>query len=111
MNGSYSAYVPVMKALADETRLTIIDLLSCDEMCACHLLEEFDISQSTLSYHMKILTDSGIVDGIKEGAWTRYNINRDRYADVIEFLESIARKKEKCIYKERVVHGNLCHKH
>lgn len=60
---------------------------------------------------MKILTDSGLVDGVKEGSWTRYNINRDSYADVIIFLESIARKKEECIYKERVVKGNFCHKH
>ncbi len=111
MNGSYLAYVPIMKALADETRLTIIDLLSCDEMCACHLLEEFNLSQSTLSYHMKILTDSGIVNGVKEGAWTRYKINRDSYTDAIRFLESIARKKEECIYKKRVGSGNSCHKH
>lgn len=111
MDRSYSTYVPIMKALADETRLSIIELLSCDEMCAFHLLEEFNISQSTLSYHMKILTESGIVDATKEGAWTRYKINREKYAEALVFLEDIAQKKEECIYKERTGRENLCHKH
>ena len=54
MKHSYADYVPAMKALSDETRLKIIDMLSCGEMCACEILEELSISQPTLSYHMKI---------------------------------------------------------
>ena len=60
MNEIYSKYVPLFKAMSDETRLKIIDMLSCGEMCACDILEEFNITQPTLSYHMKILTDSGL---------------------------------------------------
>ena len=58
---SYAEYVPAFKAISDETRLRIIDMLSCGEMCACDILEGLSISQSTLSYHMKILADSGLV--------------------------------------------------
>jgi ArsR family transcriptional regulator len=47
MKHSYADYVPAIKAMSDETRLKIIDMLSCGEMCACDILEEFSISQST----------------------------------------------------------------
>ena len=50
-------YAPVFKALGDTTRLKIIEMLSCGELCACDFLECFEITQPTLSYHMKILTD------------------------------------------------------
>ena len=62
---SYTEYVPAIKALSDETRLMIIEMLSCGEMCACDILEEFSISQSTLSYHMKILTESELVNAVR----------------------------------------------
>ncbi len=68
MEYAHKEYVQIAKALADETRLKIIDMLSCGEMCACDILEYFSISQSTLSYHMKILTESGLVNGMRDGA-------------------------------------------
>lgn len=64
-----------LKAMADETRLAILEMLSQEELCACHILEAFDITQPTLSYHMRILVESGLVDSKKDGTWTRYNIN------------------------------------
>ena len=76
MNQSYAEYVPILKAVSDETRLKIIDMLSCGEMCACDILEEFSISQSTLSYHMRILAESGLVNAIRDGAWMRYTLNK-----------------------------------
>lgn len=77
MKMSYSEYVPVFKAISDETRLKIIELLSSNNLCACDILEQFSISQSTLSYHMKILSDSGIVKSEKEGSWVRYFLNQE----------------------------------
>ena len=62
------------KALSDENRIRILKLLCCGEKCACKLLEELNISQPTLSHHMKILCDMGIVTGRKEGKWTHYSI-------------------------------------
>lgn len=61
------------KALADETRLAIIEMLSRENLCACHILEEFEITQPTLSYHMKILVESGLVDSERDGNWIRYS--------------------------------------
>ena len=69
MKYPYREYVSVFKALADETRLKIIQMLSSGELCACNILEEFNITQPTLSYHMKILTECGLVKGVKEGSW------------------------------------------
>ena len=59
----------VFKALCDENRIRILKLLCGGEKCACKLLGELNISQSTLSHHMKILCDSGIVTGRKQGTW------------------------------------------
>lgn len=67
--------VKVFKAFSDERRLEILSLLIKGEKCACKLLDEIDISQATLSHHMKILCESNIVVGRKQGKWTHYSIN------------------------------------
>lgn len=64
----------IFKALSDENRIQIMKLLRTGEKCACKLLEELNISQPTLSHHMKILCDSGLVTGRKEGKWMHYSI-------------------------------------
>ena len=66
--------VCIFKAFSDENRIRILKLLRNGEKCACKLLEELNISQPTLSHHMKILCDTGIVSGRKEGKWTHYSI-------------------------------------
>lgn len=101
MEYSHAKYVPVAKALSDETRLKIIDMLSCGEMCACDILEEFSISQSTLSYHMKILTESGLVKAVRDGAWMRYTLNKEKANEVLTFLTYLMSEKEDCICKKR----------
>nr|ALL53586.1 arsR, ArsR family transcriptional regulator [uncultured firmicutes bacterium contig_61] len=95
----YADYVPVMKAMSDETRLKIIDMLSCGEMCACEILKELSISQSTLSYHMKILTQSGLVNAVRDGAWVRYTLNNEKIDELKMFFEYITSEKEDCICK------------
>lgn len=72
---SYKEFATIFKALSDETRLRVIDMLSCKEMSACDILSNFTLSQSTLSYHMKILIEAGVVDARREGLWTKYSIN------------------------------------
>lgn len=106
MNQSYAEYVPVFKALSDETRLKIIDMLSCGEMCACHILEAFSISQSTLSYHMKILSDSGLVNARRDGAWMRYTLNKEKTDELLAFFTHITKEKEDCICKKVKVTEN-----
>ena len=65
----------IFKAFCDENRIRILKLLCGGEKCACKLLEEMSISQPTLSHHMKILCDAGIVQGRKEGKWVHYSID------------------------------------
>lgn len=86
MEKNYTDYALIFKSLADETRLKIIDMLSNEELCACKILENFEITQPTLSYHMKILCDSGIVVGKREGAWMRYSLNSEQLELIKGFL-------------------------
>ena len=65
----------VFKAFCDETRLMVLELLQSGEKCACVLLEKVEVRQPTLSHHMKILVESGIVNARKAGKWTHYSIN------------------------------------
>lgn len=67
----------IFKALGDENRLQILILLQSEELCACHLLEQLNITQPTLSHHMKLLCDSGIVNYRKDGKWMHYSIADD----------------------------------
>ena len=66
----------VFKAFCDENRLTILALLCTGEKCACRLQEALSIGQSTLSHHMKILCESGLVNARNEGKWTYYSIDK-----------------------------------
>lgn len=76
----------MFKALADENRIQILKLLKEGEKCACHILEEMNVSQPTLSHHMKILCDAGIVTGRKEGKWMHYSVSKEAHSKVKESL-------------------------
>ena len=65
----------IFKAFCDENRIRILKMLRSGEKCACKLLEELNVTQPTLSHHMKILSDSGVVIGRKEGKWMHYSIS------------------------------------
>lgn len=69
-------YSLIFKALADETRLSIVKLLTVEDLCGCKILKNFDITQPTLSYHMKALCDSGIVHGRRDGALIIYSLDK-----------------------------------
>ena len=85
----YQKNARVFKALCDENRWKILDLLKNGEQCGCVLLNKLDISQSTLSHHMKILCDSGIVEGKKAGKWTHYSISQQGVAAAQELLAGL----------------------
>ncbi|MCL1853057.1 MAG: metalloregulator ArsR/SmtB family transcription factor [Peptococcaceae bacterium] len=87
------------KALGDTNRLMIVDMLSCGELCGCSILEKFNITQPTLSHHMKILCDCGLVMGRKEGKWTYYTLNEQTVQKFKDFLTAITSSKEDCICK------------
>ncbi len=79
----------VFKAFCDEKRLAILELLRSGEKCACVLLDDLEIGQSGLSYHMKILCESGIVESRQEGKWTHYKISEQGSQDAIQLLKAI----------------------
>jgi len=81
--------LPLLKVLADETRLKILRLLAKREMCACRLLEEFRFTQPTLSYHMKLLMGSGLVHGTRDGAWMIYSLDRERFGKMLACLAGL----------------------
>lgn len=82
----YREDVKMIKALADENRLAILKCLHSSEKCACVLLKELNITQSTLSHHMKILCDSGLVEYRKEGKWMHYSISLEGCQAMQEML-------------------------
>ncbi|MDO5539585.1 MAG: metalloregulator ArsR/SmtB family transcription factor [Eubacteriales bacterium] len=75
MASQYNETIRVFKAFCDENRLSILARLRTGEKCACNLLEDLRITQPTLSHHMKILCDAGIVQGRKDGKWVYYSID------------------------------------
>nr|WP_314459787.1 metalloregulator ArsR/SmtB family transcription factor [uncultured Clostridium sp.] len=79
----------VFKAFCDEKRLMIIELLRSGEKCACVLIDQMEIGQSALSYHMKILCESGIVESRQEGKWTHYKISEQGSKDAMFLLKAI----------------------
>jgi ArsR family transcriptional regulator len=91
MESKFSEEARQFKALSDETRLAIIDMLRVGELCACKILENFQITQPTLSYHMKILTDCGLVSGRREGAWVHYSLNRENLKALGKLLSGYSR--------------------
>lgn len=96
---NFDEKIIIFKALSDFNRLRILDILSCGEVCACNLLEDFNITQPTLSHHMKVLMDCQLVFGRKEGKWMHYSINQEKVDEVIGFIQSLTNDKENCICK------------
>lgn len=97
---NYTEAAKVFKALGDPKRVMIVDMLSCGELCACMILEKFEMSQSTLSHHMKLLCECGLVKARNEGKWTYYSLNQDGIAETKQFYCSITADKANCICKE-----------
>ncbi len=85
----------ICKALGDSNRLQIIKMLSDGEKCACKLLEKFNITQPTLSHHMKILCECGLVNVRKDGKWSHYSINCKTLMGFKHFIEGLSCVKYK----------------
>ena len=81
--------VKMLKALSDENRFTIFNIVLKGETCACELLKELDIAQPTLSRHMKVLVDSGLVRARKDAQWMRYSVNREALSELVGYFGSI----------------------
>ncbi|MDE1472111.1 ArsR/SmtB family transcription factor [Eubacterium limosum] len=84
----------ICKALSDSNRLQIVQILSDGEKCGCKLLEQFNITQPTLSHHMKVLCDCGLVESRKEGKWSHYSLNCDTLNSFKDFVGGLSCCKE-----------------
>lgn len=96
----YENKANIFKALSDSNRLQVIDMLSCGEKCACDLLTKFKITQPTLSHHMKVLTDIGLVNSYKDSNWMKYSLNKEKFEELKEFIICISNDKLDCICKK-----------
>lgn len=84
----------IMKAIAEPNRLQIVDMISTGEKCACDLLDNFNFTQPTLSHHMKVLIEAGIISARKDGKWHYYSLNQKN----IKVFESLTNQ----IFKKNV---------
>ncbi len=90
-------YSKLFKVFADPNRLEIVKFLSKGVCCSCQFIENFDISQPTLTYHLKLIRESGLADSEKNGTWNKYKINYDKIDEMIEFLIKIKNERsEEC---------------
>ena len=89
MGTKYQEQAKVFKALCDPKRLAILEQLRSGEKCACVLQEPLDLTQSGLSYHMKILCDSGRVVIRQEGKWTHYRLSASGRDYAVELLKEL----------------------
>jgi ArsR family transcriptional regulator len=99
VNKNYDEYAKILKALSDPNRLEIIDIISCGEKCACELLESFNFTQPTLSHHMKVLKECGLVLSRKEGLWNYYSLDLSKASYLVQFLRDVVSDTEDCICK------------
>ena len=81
----------ICKALSDTNRLEIVQMLSDGEKCGCKILDKFNITQPTLSHHMKILVDCELVNDRKEGKWQHYSLNKTVIREASSFIEALGR--------------------
>lgn len=87
-------FINKLKLISDPTRLTILQMLSKNgTMCGCKILEELNITQGTLSHHMKLLTENGIVTCIKDGKWCNYTLINESICELSKFLKDICSTK------------------
>lgn len=89
MNSELKKAGRTFKALCDPNRLAILELLRSGEKCACVLLECLELTQPGLSYHMKILCESGIVASRQEGKWTHYRLDARGREEAIALLRKL----------------------
>jgi ArsR family transcriptional regulator len=76
-------------ALADETRLDILDRLKQGERCVCELTDALQTGQSRLSFHLKVLKDAGLTHDRREGRWIYYAINADAVEELGDLVASL----------------------
>ena len=91
----FADYIVILKALGESTRLHIFGMLRNGTLCGCKIHEQLNITQPTLSHHMKVLCDCGLVKAEKDWKWTYYTIDCEKLQDLLTFLGNT-----KCLRKK-----------
>ena len=84
---------PLLKALADPVRLRLLSLVASHadgEACVCDLNDAFDLSQPTISHHLKVLHESGLLDRSKRGVWVYYRVQPEALGDLGALIGGVA---------------------
>ena len=90
--GQAERIAPLLKALADPVRLRLLSVVASHEggeACVCDLNDAFDLSQPTISHHLKVLHEAGLLDRTKRGVWVYYAVRRDALTDVAALLGGV----------------------
>jgi len=96
MEIKYESNAKVFKAFSDPNRLMIIEMLQSRERCACEILADLNIVQSTLSHHMKILCESGLVACRRNGKWMYYSLSKEDCEAARNLLNEITMIMDNC---------------
>ena len=97
MEPIYTDIAKMLRAISEPKRLRIVDMLSCGELCACEILEEFHITQPTLSHDMRVLLEAGIVTDRREGKNIYYKLDKEALEQMHRTLGRIFEDKPDCI--------------
>ncbi|MBB6216318.1 ArsR family transcriptional regulator [Anaerosolibacter carboniphilus] len=89
--------IEIFKALSDENRLKILEMLSCGELCACDIQDGLNLTQPTISHHMKVLQKVGLINADKRGKWAFYSIKQDQVDRICGFIKKITTPSNDCI--------------
>jgi len=100
--------IEILKALSDKNRLLILDMLSCGELCACDIMDTLNLTQPTISHHMKALQKCELVEGRKEGKWVFYSINMEKVDELQQFIKNLTSIKDNCICKGHINNCSKC---
>lgn len=101
MEQVYVDTAKMLKAISEPKRLRIVDMLSCGELCACVILEAFNITQPTLSHDMRVLTEAGLVSSRREGKNIYYSLNKGALDDMHRILGRMFEDKPDCICHQK----------
>ncbi len=95
--------IGVFKALSDETRIRMLELLSQGELCVCEIMQALEISQTRASRNLGILRDAGLLQDRRDGQWVHYSLNKEGAIEFSELLEFVSNSlnDDKTILKDK----------
>ena len=82
-------FIGIMESLSDPIRINILELMMGGEICVCDIVKVTGLSQSKISYHIKILKDSGLISDRQEGRWVYYSLNKESLFLIKEWITSL----------------------